>query len=146
MSYTLSLTNGEINQERWTLALPYRSGTAVRGIHKLAQDFLQELMTQQGSVLFHSDYGSRLPSELIGLNNSSLQELQSRLNLAIQDVKRNMLSRVKSTDPADEILAAVSVLTIQQDYDRAVVSLEIQSAAGESVTVEHPVDWNNESY
>ena len=121
-------------------AKPYRSGAYASGTHKLAQDFVAELLTQRGSVRFDPNYGSRFTTEFRGSNMLSINELHGMLSRGIHDVVLNMRNREKPTDDPAEMLATAVIMDLQQHLDRVIVALKITSEAGEPLVLRLPLD------
>ena len=139
--YSLAIIQySEENGFEFLLSKPYRSGSYVSGLQKLAQNFLVELMTQKGSVRFEPDFGSRLPSELRGMNILSLNDLHGSLARSLNDVVMNIRSRERMTDTPDELLADVSIIDLRQMLDRVIVSLRLRSESGTDLVMKLPLE------
>jgi len=136
---------GENGENDWRLSEPYRSGKVVSGILKLAQEVMEELFTQTGSVAYFPDYGSRLPYGLRGMNGTSVNELENIVVMALDDVKVNRKNRLVASDfqNLDEVLAELTLLNLDQEYDRVALVFSLTSAAGNSRVIKMPVDFNN---
>jgi len=125
-----------------SLSPKYRCGAYASGAAKLLQNVISELMTRRGSVRFDPGYGCDLVDQIGITNISSLSEVGHTLNVAIQDISDNIRSRMIGNEPPDELLEKIVIEQMQQEYDRVIAVLRIDSRAGEKVSYPLAIRFN----
>ena len=117
------------------------SPTAITGIQKCAQFFLKLLFTTKGSDLVNQEYGTILPSLLIGANaNLTSPELVSSITGAVQDAVTQCTAILNTTDnDISSSISVVNVLSIDQvSVDGFTIMLQLTTLAGDSGIISLP--------
>jgi hypothetical protein len=120
------------------LSRPYCSGTYSVGVQKLAQQFIAELMTLEGSVRFDPKYGCSFLNDIRSRNVSAVGDIHRALAVNIATVLANRRGRETGDEPSDELLRDVA-FDLEQRLDGVIVSLKIISEAGADATVQLPL-------
>jgi phage baseplate assembly protein W len=117
------------------------SSAAITGIQKCAQYFLKVLFTNKGSDLLHINYGTSLPSLLIGANaNLSSPELISGVSSAVQDAVSQSIAflNTNNNDKAAS-MGSVKISKISQTtVDNFNLTLQLTTLAGETGLIALP--------
>ena len=108
------------------------------GIYKLVQKVLIILFTDS-SVSTNLGIGTALSSETV-LANSRTEFVNNIFNIALDKVKDDLELTYPADAPDEERLAAYRVQATTTDKGTVAVDLTIESLAGESVTVNVPID------
>jgi len=116
------------------------SGALVTGIQKLAQRFLIELLTEQGTLDYALNRGTLLMTQFRSGVLRTSQDLFSAFSSAEVDVRNNLRLEEDSTvDPADERYGSAQLLGATLLGDTATLRIQLTSAAGESRTIIYPL-------
>jgi len=112
------------------LVLPGQRGAVIAGIEKLAQRFVIELLTEQGSVLGDPTRGCPFMTDANRNRWNSQQDVNSSFNLSLVLIQSRMVQDQLPTDPPDERLRSATLTEIIFTRDRVAITIEIQSVAG----------------
>jgi len=115
------------------------SGALIAGIQKLVQRFLIELLTGAGSLTYLPDRGTLLMPRLNAGLIRTTQDLFSAFNEAAKSAVASLAAEETETDPDDERIESVSLLSASLLGDTAVLNISITSLAGEELTVLYPL-------
>ena len=131
----LAYTGGTAAGERrlsMALATAGDSGQICTGIQKLAQRFLIELLTEQGTMIYLPLRGCGFMREArLGMWRSPL-DVMSAFSAALLDIKENLQLEEASTDPDDERFFDAELVAVTLDGSEASVTIRITSLAGTS--------------
>lgn len=138
MTYDLALFQGETGLLDQSIAqeqVPY----LLSGIRKAAQAWLIAILTSEGSSLYRSAYGSSLlPGIREGLIQSELS-LAAAFYLADETVRSYLSERQDDNTPSDEKLVKSDLISIEIFGDQAVLSVQLNSEAGDQRKIQLPV-------
>ncbi len=112
------------------LATETISGRAITGSEKLAQRFILELLTMQGSQPFATSRGCSFLSNAIGGNAISEFDLITTFNLALTQIQTNIQSEEAATDPDNERFENAVITRLEVDQTRIMMSCTLYSRAG----------------
>lgn len=122
------------------LVTPGNPGTAIAGIEKLAQRFLIELLTEQGTLTYLPSRGTTFMTEArIGAWRTP-GDVQSSFGTASVQLTDNLKSEESVDDPADEKYESSKLLSVSLIGTDVTMSLQVTSAAGTSRTVLLPLN------
>ena len=114
------------------LVLPGNSGDAIAGIEKLAQRFLIELFTEQGTLLYLPDRGTTFMTEArIGYWRTP-GDIQTSFGTAMVQLNDNLKAEESSSDPADERYDSAELTSVSINGTDVAMSVRVTSAAGTS--------------
>ena len=131
---------GADKQVTQALVLPGNPGAAIAGIEKLAQRFLIELFTEQGTLVYLPERGTTFMTEArIGAWRTP-GDVQSSFGTASIQLLNNLKSEESATDPADERYESSQLLSVSILGADVTMSVKITSAAGTSRVVLLPLN------
>jgi hypothetical protein len=119
-------------------------GLLLSGSAKLAQRFLIELLTEQGSLTFLPLRGTRMPTRLRARNLTDFDilaafaasELEAKNNLVAEDA-------LYPDSPDDEKYLRARANSIVLSQTGAVIVIQVFSVAGSTTTVQLPINAAN---
>jgi hypothetical protein len=121
------------------LVLPGQSGALITGIAKLAQRFLIELLTEQGSLTYQPERGTMFLTRIrAGIVHTS-QDLFSEFTSAEATLRNNLLLEETNDDPDDERYSSASLISASLFGDQATLTIRVTSRLGESRQVIYPL-------
>ena len=152
MSYSLQIKGGDLVAQAGQLSI-------ATGAQKMLQDLQIFVMTQMGSDPYNPSYGSLIDggiqpngnvvSSPIGTMNWSLTEsfIQQEISRIVSVYQASQNTRVqqdlqtynKNTLTSDEIVTALTGISINQNIDTMIVNVSIQNASGNELTFSIPV-------
>ncbi len=121
------------------LVKPKASGALISGIQKVIQRFLLELLTGAGSLDYLPGRGTMLMPALQAGVIRTTQDLFSYFNVAAKTAKENVVAEEIDSDPDDERIADVTLLSASLLGDTAVINISFVTVAGDSLTVLYPL-------
>lgn len=106
------------------------------GVLKLAQKVALRLLTPVDGVLYEPSEGAVFMTDAIANNIFSVPDLQASMTTAIASVTNQFVDDLIADPfvPTDEQLASIQIVTSEIVGDKALVTLQINSVAGDSVT------------
>jgi hypothetical protein len=111
------------------LTKPGQPGEVCTGLQKLAQRFLLELLTRQGTILYMPDRGCDFLTELDG-NVRSVTDISGAFERALTDITTNLTSEETPDDPTDEQFSEAILNEVRIDEDRISLDITLVSEAG----------------
>ena len=128
----------------YTQALATSAGTGryITGIEKLAQRFIIELMTQQGSMQFAQPRGSVFVERITQGNIISELDLATAFGIAMLKVRSNLISEESNADPDDERFVGAELTSVQVGTDRIGLTIQITNRAGTVGILNLPISIN----
>jgi hypothetical protein len=129
---------GEVRLEQ-ILFSEAAAGMLCTGIQKLAQRFVLEMLTEQGSMLYLPDRGTTF---MIRLRQGYLRveaDVFIAFNLALNSAELSLTAEESNTDPADERYAGASLDLVIITVDTIILHVTLQSRAGNTRQVILPV-------
>lgn len=143
MAITLQYRNRQVDLSAFTgwqagqrvelgqsLAAPGNSGQAIAGILKLIQRFVLELFTETGSLIYLPTRGSDFVTKARqGRLRTHLDVRQAFLSAATL-VRRALQQEEVETDPADERLASLELISAVVTGDQVKLQVQLTSRAG----------------
>jgi hypothetical protein len=125
-----------------SLVLPGQAGAAITGIQKLAQRFLLELLTDQGSLTYLPNRGTQFMLQLRSGAMRTAADVRSAFILA-ESTARGTLRREQSpTAPADEKYVRAELLSVTLEADLISLRIQVISEAGSDVVLIYPIAIN----
>jgi hypothetical protein len=116
-------------------------GEVITGCAKLIQRFLLVLLTETGSLVYLPGAGSQFMTDALGGRWRTSTDVQQSFYSALLDVKRQMRQMELPSDPDEERLDDVVIISIiLSPRDRAVLRLQMYTVAGTSRTFIAPID------
>jgi hypothetical protein len=106
------------------------SGAVLTGIAKLVQRVVLELLTDQGSMQYLPERGTALMPQLRAGFVRTSAELFAAFSSAAADVLRTVRNDTRQTDPPDEQLQRLEMLSAEIFGELATVRVRVVSAAG----------------
>src|SRR5690606_13212294 len=94
------------------LASSSEGGLVITAIRKLAQPFLLELLTEQGSLIYQPSRGSTFITEARSGSFRTTADVLAAFSAALSDVKENLTREEFTSDPLDEQFADAEVVSI----------------------------------
>jgi hypothetical protein len=117
---------------RMELAAQDDSGQITTGIQKLAQRFLLELLTEQGTMAYLPLRGCGFMREArLGMWRSPI-DVMAAFSAALLDIKDNLQAEETSLDPDDERFFDAELVAVTLDGSEASVTIRVTSLAGTS--------------
>lgn len=116
-------------------------GTICTGIQMLAQRFLLEFLTPQGSMRYLPSRGSRFMQFLREGRIQSEIDAFSVFSFALGDVQSNLLAEESDTDPADERFQGAELLSVTFAPGFLSLKIQVTSRAGDTRKVILPVPY-----
>jgi hypothetical protein len=108
------------------------SGFLTRGIQRLAQRFLIELLTERGSILNKPRRGNSLIWQINAGLLQTTADLFTAFSLAEAEIRENLLEEETSDMPPDERYLSAELLQLSLSGSRVVLNIRLTSLAGES--------------
>ncbi len=130
---------GSLMPLRPTLADPGEGGTIVAGVAKMAQRATLILLTERFSLRYAQDVGTLFMVEARQGRWRTTLDVQQAFYAALVDVKRQMAKAARATDPADEVLAEGTLLSVNLSGDRVSIGIQWTSQAGDSRKLIAPI-------
>jgi hypothetical protein len=124
------------------LALPGQGGFICTGTQKLAQRWVLEFLTVQGTLLFLPTRGCEFLTLLLTGQLRTTLDAEQAFYLSAQQIKVNLQAEENSTDPDDERLDSVNLLSLILSLDSLQLSVNVVSLAGTSRKVILPLPVN----
>jgi hypothetical protein len=106
------------------------SGTICAGVQKLAQRFLLELLTRQGSAIYAPTRGTKFLTTIQSGQARTETDVFSAFSLAIGLIGQAFAGEVKPSDPLDERFAKAELAAIVFLPDRIKLTVELTTTAG----------------
>lgn len=123
---------GKPTQMLQELAYPGESGLVITGIRKLAQRFLIELLTEQGSLIYQPARGSTFMTEARSGTFRTTADVLAAFSSALSDISGNLVREEAEDDPPDEQFASAEVISVSLDNGRVTLVVRVTSEAGSS--------------
>lgn len=121
------------------LALPGAGGEVVAGILKLSQRFLLELLTEKGSMPYLPQRGNTFIARAREGSLRTQFDALAAFSAALLDIRTNLQSEEKDTDPDDERYADAQINSITVYPGRLTLNVSVSSRAGTSRKVIAPI-------
>ena len=129
---------GEVALQQ-TLAQPGEGGKITAGIQKLAQRFLLELLTEQGSMLYNPHRGSTFMTEVrLGLLRTQV-DVYGSFARAVDQITDNLIGDESASDPLDERFASAAINSIAVAPGAAHIYVSLTSRDGTARPVILPI-------
>ena len=112
-----------------TFAPDGEGGSICTGLQKLAQRFILELLTEQGSIRYLSWRGTTFMAEARQGRIRTQVDMQAALARAFVDLGRNLQAEEIESDPDDERFLRAEVVGIAFVPGEAVVYIQVYSQA-----------------
>lgn len=112
----------------------------ITGLEKVVQVFLKVLFTSKGSDPVYSSRGTNFSALTVNANILTTNSLlSSQLVSAIADAasQAQAILNAANTDPASQ-MASATVLSINVTEDQAMISVSIQTVAGQNAAIAIP--------
>ncbi len=133
------LPPGRVVALRPTLADPGEGGTIIAGPQKMAQRATLILLTEAASLKYATGVGTLFMTEArLGRWRTTL-DVQQAFYSALVDVKRQMAKLSRAADPADEVLADGTLLSVNLSGDRVSIGIRWVSQAGDARSLLTPI-------
>lgn len=117
------------------------SGTVCTGIQKLAQRWLLEFLTEQGSMPFHmAERGSNFLFWVRRGFIRSEADVRAYFNFAAQQVRSNLLNEESADMRDDERLQSAALMQIQILDGSLALVVNVRSLAGDTRQVVLPIN------
>lgn len=129
---------GPGKEARLTPSLVTGGGTVCTGIQKLAQRFLLELLTEQGTILHLPERGTRfLPNLRRGIRTEL--DVFTAFGFAVANAARNLRADETTADPDDERFARAELTSVALLPGHVTLHIRLTSRAGTSRPVILPL-------
>lgn len=117
-----------------------KTGAIVYGTAKLAQRFVQILLTQVGTDVTDQLAGTNFFNGIQSISTGDPVGFNMLAEVAVQDAFRQVVQAEVETDPLDERLVSVDVESVNLRDDTAAVLIKLLTAAGTTNTYLLPVE------
>lgn len=128
---------------RQSLVFAGSRGALTTGIQKLAQRFLLELLTEQGSLRYLPDAGSLFMHQIASGALQTNEEIISAFIIAENGIRRKLRSEIRESDPLDERYVLADNVTASRTPDSVSLGFRILTEGGNSVGLIYPLRVNN---
>ena len=126
------------------LVTPEHGGLVTTGIQKLAQRYLLELLTSEGSMPFLPNRGSSFMIEGRQGFWKTAADVKQSFNVAEATIKSHLVDEESDTDPLDEKYHSSELLTVIVSPDSVVARISLTSKAGTSRELITPINVSPE--
>ena len=116
------------------------SGQITTGVQKLAQRFLLELLTEQGSMTYLPSRGCTFITEANQGGWRSALDVQAAFSSALTDIEANLTEEESDDDPDDERFDSADLLAVTFTIGSVSLFIQINSVAGTSRTAILPLE------
>ena len=122
------------------LATPDNGGQITTGIQKLAQRFLLELLTEQGSLIYLPERGCDFMAKARLGNFLTPLDVLSAFSSALVDIRNNLEIEESESDPDDERFLDADAEAVTLNAGSATLHIRITSRAGNTRKVIAPLN------
>lgn len=106
------------------------AGMLCTGIQKLAQRFVLELLTEQGSMFYLPDRGTQFMTQFRQGYLRNETDVFIAFNIALNDAELNLTAEELATDPDDERYASATLDSVTIAAGTVVLYVTLMSRAG----------------
>jgi hypothetical protein len=104
-------------------------GEIVTGIQKLAQRFMLELFTENGTMSYLPDRGCSFMTEARQGGWQTTIDVMAAFSAAIVDISKNLLNEESSLDPDDERYKSAELLSVTLSAGSLAITVKLTSLA-----------------
>lgn len=118
------------------------SGKVVTGIMKLSQRFMLELFTDVGSLRYLPQRGTLFLAEARAGFWRTAADVEQAFYAAMLDIETNLVAEEQIEDPPDEKFASAQLNSVAFSGDKVIIYMQLNSRAGSSREIIHPISIN----
>lgn len=121
------------------LAAPGKSGEIITGIQKLAQRFILELLTRQGTLNYLPQRGTSFMTDALRGYWRTVADVEQSFYGALLQLEANLIREEDTADSKDEKYAGAELQAVSFQQDRVSLRVRLRSQAGNARTYIYPL-------